>query len=69
MKKKFEKFDTSVENSILGLDYPEGKVTDSPIRKGWMTDPRYRPYLKEWVKRWEYHDRILREVKDLDFSE
>jgi hypothetical protein len=61
LKKRFTEFDASVERSIEGKDYPEGKLTDKPYRQGWMTDPRYEPYLKDWLERWKYRDRILRE--------
>lgn len=61
LKKQFIEFDKSVEKSIEGKDYPEGKVTDKSRRQGWMTDPRYEPYLEEWLEKWEYRDRILRE--------
>lgn len=63
LKMQFEAFDQSVENSIKGLDYPEGEVTDSPRRMEWMTDPRYEPYLEEWLEREEYRSRILRARK------
>lgn len=61
LKNRFTDFDASVEKSIEGKDYPEGKLTDKPYRQGWMTDPRYRQYLDDWVKRPEYRDRIIRE--------
>jgi arylsulfatase A-like enzyme len=61
LKNQFTEFNASVENSIKGLDYPEGKLTDKPYRQGWMTDPRYRQYLDDWVKRPEYRDRIIKE--------
>ena len=42
------------------MDYPEGKVLNNPERHFWMNDDRYKPYLKEWINRPEYRDRILR---------
>jgi arylsulfatase A-like enzyme len=56
----YKKWDETVEISIKGLDYPEGVVTDSSRDHTWMKDPRYEPYLDEWVKRWEYKERIER---------
>ncbi len=56
----FMEFNQSVERSIAGLDYPEKEVTDSSHRHFWMNDPRYEPYLDEWVQRWEYKERIER---------
>lgn len=61
LKNRFTEFDASVEKSIEGKDYPEGKLTDKPYRQGWMTDPRYEPYLEDWLEKREYRDRILRE--------
>lgn len=61
MKAQFHAFDQSVENSIIGIDYPEGVVTDTSRRQGWMTDPRYESYLEDWLNREEYRNRILRE--------
>jgi arylsulfatase A-like enzyme len=61
LKSQFAAFNQSVENSIRGIDYPEGELTDTPRRRGWMTDPDYEPFLEEWLQRWEYRDRILRE--------
>lgn len=60
MIRAFKAFDESVEESIAGLDYPEKEVTDSTRRRLWMQDPRYAPYLDEWVNRWEYRERIIR---------
>jgi hypothetical protein len=60
LKNRFTGFDASVEKSIEGKDYPEGKLTDKPYRQVWMTDPRYEPYLEGWLEKWEYRDRILR---------
>ena len=61
LKNQFMEFDNSVEKSTEGLDYPEGRVTEKSRRQGWMTDPRYEPYLEDWLEKWEYRDRILRE--------
>lgn len=61
LKSQFAAFNLSVENSILGADYPEGKVTDSPRRINWMSHPDYEPFIEEWLLRVEYRDRIMKE--------
>ena len=61
MKSAFLEWNASVNASILGKDYPEGKVSeDHPEDHFWMDDPRYEPYLDEWVKIPEYEQYILR---------
>ena len=60
MKMEFKKWNQSVELSMLGKDYPEGKVLENPKSHFWMKDDRYQPFLEEWSKRPEYRDRILR---------
>lgn len=45
----------TVDNSILGVDYPEGKVTrEGPHGRFWYAIPEYQPHLKDWVSRPEY---------------
>ena len=60
MKMEFKKWNQTVELSMLGKDYPEGKVLENPKSHFWMKDDRYKPFLEEWLKRPEYRDRILR---------
>ena len=60
MKKDFLKWGKSIDSSLYGIDYPEGKVLKNPERHFWMNDERYEPYLEEWLNRPEYRDRILR---------
>ena len=60
MKMEFKKWNQTVELSMMGKDYPEGKVLENPKPHFWMKDDRYKPFLKEWSKRPEYRDRILR---------
>ena len=60
MKTDYLKWSESIDSSQVGMDYPEGKVLNNPERHFWMNDDRYKPYLKEWIKRPEYRDRILR---------
>jgi arylsulfatase A-like enzyme len=61
MKRAFLEWNASVDASILGKDYPEGKVfEDHPEDHFWMDDPRYESYLDDWVKIPEYEQYILR---------
>ena len=60
MKIDYLKWSESIDSSQVGMDYPEGKVLNNPERHFWMNDDRYKPYLKEWINRPEYRDRILR---------
>ena len=60
MKIDYLKWSESLDSSQVGMDYPEGKVLNNPERHFWMNDDRYKPYLKEWINRPEYRDRILR---------
>ena len=60
MKTDFLKWGKSIDSSLDGIDYPEGKVLKNPERHFWMNDDRYEPYLEEWLNRPEYRDRILR---------
>jgi arylsulfatase A-like enzyme len=50
--------DTSVatiEKSLEGADYPEGKVTrEGPHGRFWYAIPEYQPHLKAWATRPEY---------------
>ena len=55
MKAAFDEWNASVEASIAGEDYPEGKVDPGqPTPQFWWKDPRYKPYLEDWKKRPEY---------------
>jgi arylsulfatase A-like enzyme len=60
MKTDYLKWSESIDSSQVGMDYPERKVLNNPERHFWMNDDRYKPYLKEWINRPEYRDRILR---------
>ena len=60
MKKDYIKWSLSVDSSVLGRDYSENILFDQPERHFWMKDDRYKPYLKEFVKRPEYEKRIKR---------
>jgi arylsulfatase A-like enzyme len=49
----------TVEASVAGHDYPEGKVnSQQPPRIFWTEVEAYRPFFKEWKKRPEYESRL-----------
>ena len=50
----FDQWSNSVDRSVSGLDYPNGLSEKDPAPRSWLTDPAYRPYLKEFKKRPEY---------------
>ena len=60
MKKEFYVWYKSVQKSVNGLDYSEGKLFEQPSSHFWMNDKKYKPFIKEWIKRPEYKDRILK---------
>jgi hypothetical protein len=48
-------WNSSVENSVAGKDYAEGRVIGKdPPTQPWLSAPEYQPNLKEWQKRREY---------------
>lgn len=48
-------FDLSIQRSIDGKDYPEGKVTDgNPEPRFWNTVDIYKPLIQQWKSRPEY---------------
>lgn len=54
-----EQRNDSIENSLAGKDYPEGRVNEGePEPRFWMTVDAYRPYFDEWRKRPEYASRL-----------
>lgn len=62
IKSTFEKWNTSVDNSVAGKDYPEGKVrADEPKPRSWTSDERYQALFAEWEKKPEY-SRLMRQV-------
>lgn len=55
MKLQLLDFKESLQASIRGEDYPEGKVLPGePGPTSWMNDARYEPYLEAWRKRPEF---------------
>jgi hypothetical protein len=55
MKSDFIQWNASVENSVAGKDYHEGKViSGDPVRHFWVDDPRYESFMNEHADRPEY---------------
>jgi len=55
MRQHYLAWNATVEASIAGKDYPEGKVVPAdPEPAFWAATPPYQRYLPEWSKRWEY---------------
>ena len=52
----FRRWNASVEASLAGRDYPEGRVTESgPAQRDWRQAAEYEPFFPEWRRRPEYH--------------
>ena len=50
-----KQWNASVDASIAGTDYPEGKVVPAdPGPRTWMTLEEYKPYLEGWQNRPEF---------------
>ncbi|MCH2379747.1 MAG: hypothetical protein MK236_10045, partial [Pedosphaera sp.] len=58
MQKQLEATNASIEASVAGKDYPEGKVSPQPPRIFWTELEAYRPYFEEWKNRPEYKARL-----------
>lgn len=56
MQSAIRKWNDSVNASVAGKDYPEGRVDpkEPPGQRSWMTAPEYAPYMSELQKRPEY---------------
>jgi hypothetical protein len=48
----------SINQSVLGKDYPEESVLPQPPRIFWTDIPEYQKYFKEWKTRPEYQSRL-----------
>lgn len=55
LRKALLDWNGSVEASVAGQDYPEGKVrAGEPKSRDWLTSPEYRPYLPQLQSRPEF---------------
>lgn len=56
MQQAIRQWNDSVNASVAGKDYPEGRVDpkEPPGQRRWMDAPEYQPYMAEWQKRPEY---------------
>ncbi len=55
LRKAFEAWNRTVESSLAGKDYPEGKLTKpDPKPIYWIDKLEYKPYLNAWRQRPEY---------------
>jgi len=64
MQMQLEAANASIESSVLGKDYPEGKVNQpQPPRIFWHTVDAYKPFFPEWSKRPEYGAWLKRRLK------
>ena len=59
LKTEWEAWNASVEASVAGKDYPEGKVDpNQPERRFWTDVEAYKPYFDDWKNRPEYAGRL-----------
>lgn len=59
LRDEFESWNTSVEASQRGADYPDGKIDPRyPIRRYWTEMSEYEPYFEAWSQRPEYASRF-----------
>lgn len=66
MKARFMEWSATVDASVEGRDYPEGKVLPLDTyaqRHKWVDDDRYKPHFEEWKKRPEYANDIKKSPK------
>ena len=63
MKEEYLKWNETVNSSILGEDYDEKIVFNQPESHFWWFDKGYKNYLKEFLKRPEYEQRIKKGLK------
>lgn len=64
MIQKYVAFNDSVQASMRGKDYPEGRVNQNqPPRVFWWEMEAYEPFFEDWLKRPEYGARLKRYLK------
>jgi len=64
LKSDYLAWDATVDASLAGKDYPEGKLSPADVVPSfWFDAPEYAPYIEEWEGRWEYESYIERARK------
>ena len=64
MREALDAFEKSVEASVAGKDYPEGKLDpNQPPRWFWRDSPDYKPYFEAWKDRPEYRSWLGKKKK------
>ena len=63
MQMHLEAANASIESSVLGKDYPEGKVSPQPPRIFWHPVAASKPVFPEWRKRPEYGAWLMKRLK------
>jgi arylsulfatase A-like enzyme len=64
MREQFDRWNQSVNASLAGEDYPEGKVNaGEPQSRFWSDQKEYEPYFDQWRTRWEYGTWLKRRGK------
>lgn len=59
MKRLLSRTSESIDASVAGKDYPEGKVLPTePAPRFWTTVEEYKPYFPAWKERPEYRSRL-----------
>ncbi len=61
MKQQLLDWNTGIDASFAGKDYPEGRVVPpDPEPVNWFETPQYQPFLTEWKQRWEFQNYLNR---------
>jgi arylsulfatase A-like enzyme len=59
LRKSFEAWNASVENSVAGQDFPEGAIIPGESEpRTWTEMSEYEPYFDAWKERPEYRSRF-----------
>jgi arylsulfatase A-like enzyme len=62
LKRAVLDWNSTVEASFAGKDYPEGRVTPAdPKSISWTEAPQYAPFLAAWKDRWEFKSYLGRQ--------
>lgn len=65
MKQQLLDWNSSMDDSFAGKDYPEGLVSPpDPVPVNWFDTPQHQPFLTEWAQRWEFQSYLNRTAGD-----